>query len=50
MAVGLSEIINTFDLTKVTTIYSSTKWRFTTSYTTQPRIQEQEVKFKILIW
>jgi len=42
-----SEMTCTFDLTKVIMIYSGTKTRYTTSYSTQLPVQEQEVQFQI---
>jgi len=50
MAVGFSEMTCTFDVTKVIMIYPSTKRRFTSSYTTQLPVQEQEIQFQIFLW
>jgi len=50
MAAGLSEMTCNFDVTKVIMIYPNTKRRFTTSYTTQLPVQEQEVQFQISFW
>jgi hypothetical protein len=49
MAVGLFEMTSIFDVTKVIMIYSSTKRRFTKSYTTQLPKKEQRIQFNIFL-